>query len=156
MRILICILAAAAVCTAGASSYASSTPTPQAAQTSGFAKKFTDVNAQILCVGEIVGDTVDHASKRTDGYLYGAFDVTAREMGRLRQRLGRLHPPSALSDSYLRLRRAMRSVHRDLRAIARAARRHDPDAAGRAVTRLVVDSAELRSARRVVVRAVHG
>jgi hypothetical protein len=95
---------------------------------------------------------VNRAGRHSDAYLAAAFDVFARGMARLRRRVARLELPGDLADDYSRLRRAMRALQRDLADIATAARRHSPAAARRATIRLLEDAAELRSARKAVVR----
>jgi hypothetical protein len=129
-------------------------PAAHAQGAATFKQQFLVLNDDLVYFGDLVGHAVNTASDKSDRQLAYGFDLFARELRGLQRRAGRLRPPQSVAAPYRRFGRSMTPVIRDLRAISRAARNHDPRAARRASVALANDSATLRSARRAMVRAV--
>ena len=117
-----------------------------------YGEDFRPLSRQIVALGGQVGSSIEGAAGRTDAQLEREFDRLADQLARLRRELERLDAPEELAAVQTRLVEAMRETEQALRGIENAAAAGDPKTARRSTIELLRASADLRDARRKLVR----
>lgn len=139
------------------STTASSTPaTTATVSVAAAAADYAPIRAEVLAIGNDIGTTVQGADRQTDDALATQFGDLAERTEAAVARLEALDVPADLDTALGELSDALQSGADDLRAIAEAARAHEPQAAREAVQRLYSDSQGIREARAAVDRALSG
>ena len=135
MLVLLCVLAGAV----GAA--------PASARLSGFKQTFAPINAAIRADGTAIGNAVQGASKQSDAQLALTFARLAQRTANLTARVAKVPSPAQYTPAKLKLAQSLLAVSRDLLAIAKAAAAHSAPGAKTATTKLVTDSAKVKTAR---------
>jgi hypothetical protein len=115
---------------------------------------FPPISEKVVALGNKVGDSITKAGQSTNQQLAEAFGNYAQELGDLQQQLDDLDPPEDLAADQDKLVSAIGDVQGDLNDIAAAAQQGNPQAARSATRELILDSQQLRDARRALARGV--
>ncbi|MBB4664894.1 hypothetical protein [Conexibacter arvalis] len=148
------VLAAAALAGCGDDDTGGTVTTTTAPRLSvtGAAAAYAPIRAEIVAIGRDLGTAVRNAPGTADAELADQFSALTVRAESAVARLESLDVPADLDTAFDDLREALSDGAEDLRAVATAARQHDPQAAREATQRLVSDSAAIRAARAQVER----
>jgi hypothetical protein len=126
---------------------------PGAASACVYENEVVRIAAEVKHQGKGLALALKTADGRSDAQLRREFRGRAQLLRRSETQLGSLEPPKALKARHLLWRLTMATVVRDLFAIARAAKQHDPAFAKYATINLLQHSAAMKLGRLAVLSA---
>jgi hypothetical protein len=118
-----------------------------------------DYNAAVEPLSKInsdIGDATGGAAGQSNRAIAGEFDRIADTAAKTRSALSGLEPPEDAKDEFDELLAALEKGVSDLRAVAKAARADNPQAANEAVESLSESGEEISEAENALKRAVDG
>ena len=118
----------------------------------GAAAAYAPIRAEVVAIGRDLAGAIAQARSSSDAEIADQFTALTVRAEAAVARLESLNVPARLDTALDVLRVALQHGADDLRAIATAARAHDPQEVREAVQRLVSDSAGIREARTEVER----
>lgn len=117
-----------------------------------FEKDYSEINDEIVALGEEVGQAVNTAEGKSDAVLATQFSGLGSKTEELKTKVDELEPPEEYEEATKRLSDAVGVVARDLTEIGEAAEDNDADTARKQATELARHSVEVRTARRDLAR----
>ena len=118
-----------------------------------------DYNAAVERLSKInsdIGEATGEAAGQSNREIAGEFDRIADTAAKTRSDLSGLEPPEDAEDEFDELLTALEKGVSDLRAVAKAARADNPQAAGEAVQSLSESGEQITEAENALKRAVDG
>ena len=122
-------------------------------ETDKYVDDYKPLNDKLLAIGSDLGNAVDDVESKSDAALAKQFSALATRLESLNDEIAALDTPAELKDEAKALNEALDSTTGDVKDIAKAAEKNDPQAAASATVQLSTDAQEVNTAQNKLAKA---